>query len=49
MGAAQGIVEGDDAAWAGVALNILKNVVSVEALGIIARNKIPHHQFVVAF
>ena len=39
----QGVVEGDDAAVTGVALDIVQHVVGREPFGVVAGNKVPHN------
>ena len=39
-------MECDNAAWASIALHILKYLISIKTLTVVARHEIPHHQFV---
>ena len=43
-----GVVEGDDAAWAGQVANIAEDIATVEAGGIVAGDEVPHDDAVVA-
>ena len=47
VGRAQRVVESDYAARAGIALYILIYFIGIEALAVVARHEIPHHEFVV--
>ena len=40
---AQGVVEGDDAAWTSVAFNIIEDIVGGEPSGVVARHEVPHN------
>ena len=41
-----GVVERDDAARTGKALHVVQDVVAIQALGIVARHEVPHHDAV---
>ena len=43
-----GVVEGDDAAWAGQVADIAQDIAAIEAGGIVARDEIPHNDAVIA-